>query len=216
MWHPLHTLDPRVPAEAPASDMTICQPCHYFRATPFSTCVAVCPAEQLQYCTYTSACTMIRLTPLVSFSLCFLLLNTCSSGSVSSCFLHLHHLSARRQSSAAARHERQLQLFLVLFLLLYSSRSFCFLVFCVRIWSLRTQTIEYTPEELQHVMNVNFNSCFAMMQLAHPLLKAAPGGASIVNIGSVAGVTSIKSGALSHVPLHKRISSQDNHQLSIR
>jgi tropinone reductase I len=44
-------------------------------------------------------------------------------------------------------------------------------------------------------MSVNFDSCFYMTQLAHPLLKAAE-HSSIVNIGSVAGVTSIKSGVL--------------------
>ncbi|KAG5176060.1 hypothetical protein JKP88DRAFT_351241 [Tribonema minus] len=72
--------------------------------------------------------------------------------------------------------------------------------------SIRRATVDYTSEEAEHVLRVNFHSCFAMMQLCHPLLKEAQGGGSVVNIGSVAGVTSIKSGtpyAASKAAMHK-------------
>ena len=51
-------------------------------------------------------------------------------------------------------------------------------------------------------MNTNLKSVYNICQLAHPLLKAAAaapgaphGGSVLINIGSVAGVTAIKSGA---------------------
>ncbi|CAM9448889.1 unnamed protein product [Sphacelaria rigidula] len=68
--------------------------------------------------------------------------------------------------------------------------------------NIRKSTLVYTPEEFAKVMDTNFKSVFLLTQLAHPLLKAAAaqdgakesGGSSIVNISSVAGLTSIKSG----------------------
>lgn len=68
--------------------------------------------------------------------------------------------------------------------------------------SIRRATVDYTPEEFKQVMDTNFNSLFLLTQLAYPLLKMAAaadgaretGGSSVVNISSVAGLTSIKSG----------------------
>eukprot|EP00903_Cladosiphon_okamuranus_P012876 g12026.t1 len=68
--------------------------------------------------------------------------------------------------------------------------------------NIRKATIDYTPEEYAHVMDTNFTSLFLLTQLLYPFLKAAAavkgakesGGSSVVNISSVAGLTSIKSG----------------------
>ena len=62
--------------------------------------------------------------------------------------------------------------------------------------------VEYSEEEYDRIMNTNLKSVYNLCQLAHPLLKAAAiapgaphGGSVLINIGSVAGVTAIKSGA---------------------
>ncbi len=59
--------------------------------------------------------------------------------------------------------------------------------------NVRRPTVEYDLETTNHVLRTNFESCFELSRLAHPLLKEAP-SSSIVNIGSVAGVTCLKTG----------------------
>ena len=65
--------------------------------------------------------------------------------------------------------------------------------------NIRKPTVEYSEAEYDSIMNTNLKSVYNLCQLAHPLLKAAApdvhGGATLINIGSVAGVTAIKSGA---------------------
>ena len=73
--------------------------------------------------------------------------------------------------------------------------------------NIRKPTIEYTQEEILKVFDTNFFSMYALTIACHPLLKRTPkqmkdlsstGGSkrsSVVNIGSVAGVTCIKSGS---------------------
>lgn len=67
--------------------------------------------------------------------------------------------------------------------------------------NIRKPTTEYSEAEYDSIMSVNLKSVYNLCQLAHPLLKAAAtapgaphGGSLVVNIGSVAGVTAIKSG----------------------
>lgn len=62
--------------------------------------------------------------------------------------------------------------------------------------NIRKPSIEYTPEEIEKVWNTNYHSCFALTAACHTLLKRSKGelASSVVNIGSVAGVTCMKSG----------------------
>lgn len=65
--------------------------------------------------------------------------------------------------------------------------------------NIRKPTCDYELSDLEFILGTNFISCFEMSKLAHPLLKREEGAlakvpASIVNIGSVAGVTCMKSG----------------------
>lgn len=59
--------------------------------------------------------------------------------------------------------------------------------------NVRKSTVQYTQEEYDKIMDVNLRSTYNLCQLAHPLLKKA-GSSCVVNVGSVAGVTAIKSG----------------------
>uniref|UniRef100_A0A7S0ZH06 Uncharacterized protein n=1 Tax=Timspurckia oligopyrenoides TaxID=708627 RepID=A0A7S0ZH06_9RHOD len=62
--------------------------------------------------------------------------------------------------------------------------------------NIRKPTVEYSLQELDKIWRTNFQSCFHLSQLFHPLLKNA-GQSSIVNISSVAGgPTSIQSGSI--------------------
>jgi len=66
--------------------------------------------------------------------------------------------------------------------------------------NIRKATTEYTDDEIAHVLNTNLLSAFGLCRDAYPLLQAAAqgdtGDAVIVNIGSVAGMTAILSGAI--------------------
>jgi len=74
--------------------------------------------------------------------------------------------------------------------------------------NIRKPSIEYNEEEIDHILRTNFQSMFSLTVLLHDLLKrsGAEGGAghspstlttsSVVNIGSVAGVTCIKTGCI--------------------
>ncbi|XP_071715453.1 tropinone reductase homolog At5g06060-like [Rutidosis leptorrhynchoides] len=61
--------------------------------------------------------------------------------------------------------------------------------------SFRKPTTEYTAEEYSMLMATNFESCYHMSQLAHPLLKAS-GAGSIVFISSVAGLVHVFVGSI--------------------
>jgi len=69
--------------------------------------------------------------------------------------------------------------------------------------NIRKKTTEYSEDELEFILNTNFKSMFELTKLCHEYLVREKGEgerhcrttSSIVNIGSVAGVTCIKSGA---------------------
>lgn len=60
--------------------------------------------------------------------------------------------------------------------------------------NIRKKTTEYLPEEYDLLVRTNMTSVFEMCRLAYTLLKKA-GGGSIVNVGSVAGLTGVRTGA---------------------
>ena len=60
--------------------------------------------------------------------------------------------------------------------------------------NIRKRAEEYAPEEYETIMATNLSSTFNMCQLAYGLLQKAE-EAAIVNIGSVAGLTHVRSGA---------------------
>jgi len=60
--------------------------------------------------------------------------------------------------------------------------------------NIRKPTLEYSEDEYQTILDTNMTSVFEMCRLAYPWLKKAD-DAAIVNIGSVAGLTHIRSGA---------------------
>jgi tropinone reductase I len=63
--------------------------------------------------------------------------------------------------------------------------------------NIRKPSIAYTEEDIEKVWSTNFHSMFALTIACHSLLKREPGSgktSSVVNIGSVAGVTCMKSG----------------------
>ena len=65
--------------------------------------------------------------------------------------------------------------------------------------NIRKKALDYTPEEVELLLARNFTSSFELSRLLHPLLKRAAtigqeGGSAVVNIGSVAGLTAIRTG----------------------
>jgi tropinone reductase I len=60
--------------------------------------------------------------------------------------------------------------------------------------NIRKKAIDYTEEEFASIFHTNLTSVFELSRLFYPLLKASENG-SVVNIGSVAGLTSIRTGA---------------------
>mmetsp|Transcript_2062 Transcript_2062/g.2897 ORF Transcript_2062/g.2897 Transcript_2062/m.2897 type:complete len:310 (-) Transcript_2062:38-967(-) len=60
--------------------------------------------------------------------------------------------------------------------------------------NIRKPSIEYTTEEIEKVWNTNYKSMFGLTTKCYDLLKRESGSSSVVNIGSVAGVTCMKSG----------------------
>lgn len=60
--------------------------------------------------------------------------------------------------------------------------------------NIRKPTVEYSWDEYKHVLHTNMDSMFHACQLAYPLLKKGQ-QPSIVNILSVAGLTSIRTGS---------------------
>ncbi len=61
-------------------------------------------------------------------------------------------------------------------------------------FNIRKKTTEYTDEEFSALVGTNLQSVFQMSAAAYPLLKKS-GRASILNISSVAGLTSLKTGS---------------------
>ena len=65
--------------------------------------------------------------------------------------------------------------------------------------NIRKPSIEYTDEDLHFLWQTNYESMFALTNACHPYLKRKPTderSSSVVNIGSVAGVTCMKSGCI--------------------
>ena len=65
--------------------------------------------------------------------------------------------------------------------------------------NIRKKALDYTPGEIEELLARNFTSAFELSRLLHPLLKRAAadgraGGSAVVNIGSVAGLTAIRTG----------------------
>lgn len=67
--------------------------------------------------------------------------------------------------------------------------------------NIRKKALEYSLDEFQLLLERNLTSAFELSRLAHPLLKFAaarnltgPAGSAIVNVGSVAGLTAIRTG----------------------
>ncbi len=60
--------------------------------------------------------------------------------------------------------------------------------------NVRKPAVEYAPAEYERVISTNLTSAFELTRAAHPLLKAA-GGASVVNVSSVSGLTHTSTGA---------------------
>lgn len=60
--------------------------------------------------------------------------------------------------------------------------------------NIRKQALDYTPEEYEFLIQANLTSTFEMCRLAHPFLKNGE-NSSIINIGSVAGIVAIRTGA---------------------
>jgi Tropinone reductase 1 len=59
--------------------------------------------------------------------------------------------------------------------------------------NIRKKTVEYTEKEYDRIMATNLKATFEMSRLAHPYLKKSNQGC-IVNISSVAGLTSLRTG----------------------
>ncbi|MBW4539516.1 MAG: SDR family oxidoreductase [Myxacorys chilensis ATA2-1-KO14] len=59
--------------------------------------------------------------------------------------------------------------------------------------NIRKAATEYSVDEYTKIMETNLTSVFEMCRLTYPLLKGAE--SSIVNIGSVAGLTTVRTGA---------------------
>ncbi|NJR62363.1 MAG: SDR family oxidoreductase [Cyanobacteria bacterium CRU_2_1] len=60
--------------------------------------------------------------------------------------------------------------------------------------NIHKKAMDYPSEEYASIFQTNLDSVFKLCQLAYPLLKASM-DSSIVNIGSVAGLTAIRTGA---------------------
>ena len=61
-------------------------------------------------------------------------------------------------------------------------------------WNNRKSTLQSSEDELIRVLKLNFNSVFEMCRVFHPLLNKSKKSA-IVNISSVAGITSVGTGS---------------------
>ncbi len=60
--------------------------------------------------------------------------------------------------------------------------------------NVRKPAVEFSTEEYERVISTNLTAAFELTRAAHPLLKKA-GGASVVNVSSVSGLTHTSTGA---------------------
>ena len=66
--------------------------------------------------------------------------------------------------------------------------------------NIRKKALDYSCEETEQLLARNFTSALELSRLVHPLLKRAAqstrdaGGSAVVNVGSVAGLTAIRTG----------------------
>lgn len=60
--------------------------------------------------------------------------------------------------------------------------------------NIRKATTDYSPEEVEHLFRTNLFSAFTLSRTLHPLLRAS-GSASIVNVGSSAGLRVVRTGS---------------------
>jgi Tropinone reductase 1 len=60
--------------------------------------------------------------------------------------------------------------------------------------NVRKPAVEFAIEEYERIISTNLTSAFELTRTAHPLLKRA-GGASVVNVSSVSGLTHTSTGA---------------------
>ncbi|KAF3890545.1 MULTISPECIES: SDR family oxidoreductase [Nostocales] len=60
--------------------------------------------------------------------------------------------------------------------------------------NIRKKAVDYSLQEYASIFQTNLDSVFELCQLTYPLLKASKEG-SIVNVGSVAGLTAVRTGA---------------------
>lgn len=60
--------------------------------------------------------------------------------------------------------------------------------------NIRKKALDYSYDEYEQIRELNMDSVFEMCRLAHPLLRAS-GDASVVNVGSVAAVRHLGTGA---------------------
>jgi tropinone reductase I len=61
--------------------------------------------------------------------------------------------------------------------------------------NIRKKILEYSQEEYEFLLHTNITSVFELCRLAHPFLKRAENGGSIVNMASVSGLTFLRTGA---------------------
>ena len=61
--------------------------------------------------------------------------------------------------------------------------------------NVRKGATEYTAEEYERIVSTNLTSAFELTRRAHPLLKSARAGASVVSVSSVSGLTHTSTGA---------------------
>ncbi len=61
--------------------------------------------------------------------------------------------------------------------------------------NIRKSSLEYSDEEIEFIFQTNLKSAYDLSSKLHPVLKAS-GKASIINISSVAGLTSLKTGSV--------------------
>ncbi len=61
--------------------------------------------------------------------------------------------------------------------------------------NIRKSSLEYLDEEIEFIFQTNLKSAYDLSRKLHPILKAS-GKASIINISSVAGLTSLKTGSV--------------------
>ena len=61
--------------------------------------------------------------------------------------------------------------------------------------NIRRKAVDYASIDYARIMATNVDSAFDLCVRFHPLLKAAPAGAAVINVASVAGLTHMRTGA---------------------